>query len=108
MKRLDLWKFRENLLKIKCLESLKSEKTLRNGITAFFEFQTTCFAVRLRWCNMRPSPSAHNYISKYVSYDNPKFGDDPSTLAEEDACGVMQSSPKREFSTNNSHFTVPI
>lgn len=49
-------------------------------------------------------PSFLSYISTYVSFENAKFGDDLSTLAEEDICRGRQSSRKWGFSTNNNHF----
>lgn len=35
------------------------------------------------------------YIPTCVNYDHAKFSDDPSTLAEEDACRVEQNSTKK-------------
>lgn len=42
-------------------------------------------------------PSFLSYISTYVSFENAKFGDDLSTLAEEDICRGRQSSRNGDF-----------
>ena len=48
------------------------------------------------------------YIPVYVSYEYTKFSNDLSTLTEEDACRVGQSSTKIKFCTGTRHFSGPI
>ena len=66
------------------LQPLEPEKAPVNS-------KNWCFWVRnseIEWKqNERPS-----YISRYVSYNNDNFGNDPSKLTEEDACRVAKTS----------------
>lgn len=104
--QIDIWvikaryvlKSRKKWIRSKSLRVLEPEKVL-----AFFEFQTPSFEVKLDRDKMI-LPSFLSYISTYVSFENAKFGDDLSTLAEENICRGRQSSRKWGFSTNNNHF----
>ena len=42
-----------------------------------------------------------NYTPTCFSYSHTKFGVEPSTLADEDACRVRYMSPKRGFRSKN-------
>ena len=66
--------------------------------------QTPWFEVKLNQGNLNPL----QFHSQQYQCWPCEIGDHPSTMAEEDACGVRQSSPEKGFSPNNSHFSRPI